>query len=107
MSWNLPPGCTDKHIDEAAPQGRQCEACGFGEDYCACPICPVCGLQGEPRCDCIDASFIYPPIPIRDFDWQATLKDYEPGCPIGHGRTKQDAINDLLEQIANEAEAAG
>jgi hypothetical protein len=39
------------------------------------------------------------PIPIRDFDWSATLDNYEPGCPIGHGATKEKAIGDLLEKI--------
>jgi hypothetical protein len=44
---------------------------------------------------------IFPPIPIRSFDWQAV--DYDtydgPGCPIGHGSTEQEAIVDLLEQL--------
>ena len=39
----------------------------------------------------------YPPIPIRDYDWSAIRQDYEPGDPIGHGKTEQDAIKDLLE----------
>ena len=39
----------------------------------------------------------YPPIPIRDYDWSAVRQDYEPGDPIGHGKTEQDAIEDLLE----------
>jgi len=40
---------------------------------------------------------IFPPIPIRAFDWCATFDNYEPGCPIGYGRTEQEAITDLLE----------
>ena len=49
-----------------------------------------------------------PPIPIRDFDWSAVTDDYDCDCdqdgffstdPVGHGRTEQDAINDLLEQL--------
>lgn len=34
MGWNLPPGCTDKDIDDAAPQNEpdeelyQCDCCG-------------------------------------------------------------------------------
>lgn len=39
------------------------------------------------------------PIPQRQHDWEATFEDYEPGCPIGHGRTKEDAINDLMMQV--------
>jgi hypothetical protein len=42
---------------------------------------------------------VYPPIPIRDFDWSAVDDDtYDgEGCPIGYGRTEQEAIADLLE----------
>lgn len=35
------------------------------------------------------------PIPLRQFDWTATYDDYEPGDPIGHGATEQEAIEDL------------
>jgi hypothetical protein len=38
------------------------------------------------------------PIPPRQFDWTATFDGYEPGAPIGHGRTEPEAIADLLEQ---------
>ena len=47
----------------------------------------------------IHLHFEYPPIPIREFDWCATDDNYEPGCPIGWGRTKEEAINDLIEQL--------
>ena len=45
--------------------------------------------------------FFYPPIPIRNFDWQAVDDDtYDgEGCPIGHGSTEQEAIEDLLSKI--------
>jgi hypothetical protein len=36
------------------------------------------------------------PIPPRQFDWAATFDEYEPGGPIGYGRTEQAAIDDLL-----------
>lgn len=44
---------------------------------------------------------VYPPIPIRDYDWSAVDDDtYDGhGCPIGWGSTKQAAIDDLVEQI--------
>lgn len=45
---------------------------------------------------------VYPPIPIRDFDWSAVddnTYDGE-GCPIGWGGTEQAAINDLIEQLS-------
>ena len=48
----------------------------------------------------IRTEYVYPPIPIRQFDWSAVDDDtYEPGCPIGSGRTEQEAIDDLLRQL--------
>ena len=44
----------------------------------------------------IVTNYIYPPIPLRQFDWSATYDNYEPGCPIGYGSTEQDAIDDLV-----------
>lgn len=35
----------------------------------------------------IQTSFVYPPIPVRDFDWQAHVDGYEPGDALGHGAT--------------------
>ena len=57
----------------------------------------------------IHTSFDYPPIPIRRFDWAAYLGDYYDGAPdagtfgnwIGHGETKEAAVADLLDQIAD------
>lgn len=55
---------------------------------------------------------VYPPIPIRNFDWSAIDADtYSPcedpecscrsakGNRVGRGATKQEAIDDLLEQL--------
>lgn len=39
------------------------------------------------------------PIPLRQFDWCATLDDYEPGDPMGFGATKMEAIADLDAEI--------
>jgi len=51
----------------------------------------------------IRTEYICPPIPIRDFDWEAVDADtYDPECnnkQIGHGKTKEEAIADLLRQI--------
>lgn len=49
----------------------------------------------------IKTQFVYPPIPIRSFDWSAVDDNtYDgPGSPIGWGPTEQAAIDDLLEQI--------
>ena len=43
----------------------------------------------------------HPPTEIPDFDWVA-IDDTCSGsdCPIGYGRTEQEAVADLLEQIA-------
>lgn len=54
----------------------------------------------------IVSSFIYPPIPDRRFDWSATEEDYEPGCPVGYGRTEEEAIADLREQLEDAEVAA-
>ena len=43
-------------------------------------------------------SFVHPPIPDRNFDWDATRSNYEPGDLIGRGRTPVIALADLLEQ---------
>lgn len=50
----------------------------------------------------IVTEYVYPPIPIRSMDWQATWDDFDgaPDAgpqPVGHGRTKLDAIRELLE----------
>jgi hypothetical protein len=46
----------------------------------------------------IKTRFIHPPIPIRNFDWEATRDGYDKGDPIGFGRTEELAKADLLEQ---------
>jgi hypothetical protein len=43
-----------------------------------------------------------PPIPDRNCDWSAIdYETYDAGAPIGFGSTEQDAIDDLLRQIAD------
>jgi hypothetical protein len=46
----------------------------------------------------------FPPIPVRNWDWSATTDNYEPGDPIGTGRTEADAIDDLVAQIEDARE---
>ena len=46
----------------------------------------------------IVTTFVYPPIPIRIFDWAATRGDFDLGCLVGSGATEQEAIDDLIEQ---------
>lgn len=58
--------------------------------------------EGEDEGDepVILTEYVYPPIPTRECDWQAVTENYDgPGSPIGHGRTEQAAIDDLLEQL--------
>jgi hypothetical protein len=44
--------------------------------------------------------FVYPPIPLRCFDWSAVDDDtYDGDGPIGHGPTEEAAISDLMGQI--------
>ena len=50
----------------------------------------------------IIAKYDPPPILQRQFDWSAVEDGYEPGCPIGYGRTRQEAVADLLEQCVRE-----
>jgi len=49
----------------------------------------------------IITEFVYPPIPLRSFDWQAVEEGYEPGDPIGRGPSEDEAILDLEEQIGS------
>lgn len=43
-----------------------------------------------------------PPIPSNgEFDYQAVSEDYEPGHPIGYGRTAVDALLDLDDKEAS------
>ena len=52
---------------------------------------------------------VYPPIPVRDYDWSAIDDDSYDGAhdsatrhQIGYGRTEQAAINDLVQQISEQ-----
>jgi len=44
----------------------------------------------------------YDPLPwsLRQFDWSAIDDDtHDEGRPVGYGRTEQEAVEDLMEQI--------
>lgn len=52
----------------------------------------------------IRTDFVYPPIPLRQFDWSAIDEDTYDGAPdsgnrgqIGYGATEAEAIADLLD----------
>ena len=44
----------------------------------------------------IKTEFVYPPIPIRAYDWRAYRDGWDLGEPIGEGPTEQAAIADLI-----------
>lgn len=46
----------------------------------------------------IITEFIYPPIPFRKYDWQASRYGWDEGDLIGYGETEEEAINNLIEQ---------
>ncbi len=50
FGWSLPPGCTQRHIDEAAGVDAPCAVCALPAEDCVCPECHVCGQQGDPDC---------------------------------------------------------
>ena len=57
FGWSLPPGVTDRMIDEAYGFDQPCEVCAGNpeldndtEGGCICPECPVCGDYGNPDC---------------------------------------------------------
>lgn len=51
----------------------------------------------------ITTHLVYPPIPVRNYDWMACFGDYEPGNLVGYGATEDAAIADLMEQRIFEA----
>jgi hypothetical protein len=56
----------------------------------------------------IMTEFVYPSIPIRDFDWIAVDDDTYDGangcmCAVGHGASEEAAIADLKRQIEEQA----
>jgi hypothetical protein len=46
----------------------------------------------------IITEYVYPAIPVRDWDWSAVRDGYELGDPIGRGPTENAAIRDLLDR---------
>lgn len=52
----------------------------------------------------IETTYWAKPIPLREFDWLATREGWEPGLPIGHGATEQDAIEHLIMNEGDEDE---
>jgi hypothetical protein len=49
-------------------------------------------------------NYEYPPIPLRQFDWSCTIKDYDLGAIIAYGSTIQEAIENFLEAVADKVD---
>lgn len=47
----------------------------------------------------IVTTYVNPPVPTRNLDWQAHLDGQEEDGPVGHGLTELSAIEDLLENL--------
>lgn len=43
----------------------------------------------------VKTNHVYPPIPIRTFDWHAWFDGWEEDGPNGYGRTEAEAIAEL------------
>ena len=47
----------------------------------------------------VKTQFINPPIPIRSFDWIAWFDGEEDSSFTGHGKTEEEAKNNLKDSI--------
>lgn len=50
----------------------------------------------------IETYYIVKPLPVRDFDWSAidiNSYDGQANDPVGYGKTKEEAISDLVDQL--------
>lgn len=47
--------------------------------------------------DILVTRFVYPPIPIRQFDWCCYIDGEEEAGNYGWGRTEEEAVKDFLE----------
>ncbi len=45
-----PLDATQRMIDEQFGDELQCDICGIEAGACICPECPICTVQGDPRC---------------------------------------------------------
>lgn len=52
----------------------------------------------------VETTYVHPPIPDRNMDWEAVFDDYEPGDLIGRGPTESDAIYNLVELFLDSIE---
>lgn len=89
------PQHDDPELEVAAGRCEECEGEGCERQHRAAAE----KIAGER----IVTNYDFPPIPDRRFDWSAVTDSYDGApdshCPIGHGRTEQDAIDDLVAAI--------
>jgi len=50
FGWSLPPGVSQRMIDDAAGVEGPCMVCGKAIDNCICPTCDKCDEVGNPVC---------------------------------------------------------
>lgn len=80
--------------------GRVVKPCGdcveHGDGFHHCTM----NCSGAIFMSKIETHFIYPPIPLRQFDWCAYYDGTEPdddgNMEAGYGKTEKEAIADLL-----------
>ena len=53
----------------------------------------------------VHTTHVNPPVPGRQFDWNAVFEGYEPGDSIGHGETEQEATDWLITRDKEERAA--
>ena len=85
FGWSLPPGVSNRMIEDSLGAEGPCDVCRKPVDLCICPECCVCGGQGDLRC-------------------------YDGGYPDGmlHGlkRSQQQIDSELAARREQEAEQA-
>jgi hypothetical protein len=60
------------------------------------PRCPHCNGEGNLL---VSVNYERPPVPTTACDWSAVIDGHEEYGPYGRGRTKIDAVQDLLTRL--------
>ena len=76
----------------AIPAGRALGLCPEPEDG----LGQSASIAIAPR---IITTLVYPPIPLRQFDWTAHRDGEEESGPTGFGATEGEAVADLMQLI--------
>lgn len=53
----------------------------------------------------IVTSFVYPPIPVRSFDWCAHYDGEEEAGNYGYGATEAEAVQDFIDNCQEDHDA--